>query len=602
MGDGANKTNDKRIRSKENLQSTDKTQLATKHITSLGTQPSTTQYNDSLPCADYSSEIKQNETNTIPNSNQETTSDPCHGLDNKITDDVHSKALTDLNISTSFTPDVSIAAHTANTRHTHKQNTEHAKRLNEVAAATDRLSQSVLGATKQRLDSVAESARREIFERAQHLKEIATGTNRLDLTAPGGTNPWLDSIAGSTHKEAFERAQHLKEIAAAAGRLDPAYLGYNYNNDFIYAAENALNNHINLTIKNNLQHIAAETKNKPLNTGHITHLPPISPSQGTLHRDLEHTVNELKTKIIEHKNKIKSLHYKLNSEKLNNEKTEEYINQLKNEIIELKKINEQYLDTDDIKQLSIQTTDSTQNTIPELTKFISLLSSEESFHCYVITVDIRRSTELMLKAKSSMHFQQFIVRLCEGLKAIILSNYGVFDKFTGDGVLAFFPNFHSGKDAGQLALKTAFEAHQFFDAHYRKNRNCFSTILRDVGLGIGIDYGEANLVRINSFTVVGHPVVYACRLSSANPGETLINQPAYEDIQSKYPGMFNIEETSLNIKTDGNIVVYKATSNGSELKPMIPAWAAEQQAEEQSEEKQADPPSGDAGQSQTPQA
>jgi class 3 adenylate cyclase len=62
---------------------------------------------------------------------------------------------------------------------------------------------------------------------------------------------------------------------------------------------------------------------------------------------------------------------------------------------------------------------------------------------FVMSIDIRRSTDLMLKARSAERFAEFITRLCHQLMDIIKDNYGVVDKFTGDGVLAFFPSFFS---------------------------------------------------------------------------------------------------------------------------------------------------------------
>ena len=41
------------------------------------------------------------------------------------------------------------------------------------------------------------------------------------------------------------------------------------------------------------------------------------------------------------------------------------------------------------------------------------------------------------------------------LGTTITDSYGVFDKFTGDGILAFFPEFFSGPDAGFLAIRAA---------------------------------------------------------------------------------------------------------------------------------------------------
>src|SRR5262249_51499148 len=66
---------------------------------------------------------------------------------------------------------------------------------------------------------------------------------------------------------------------------------------------------------------------------------------------------------------------------------------------------------------------------------------ENRVPAFVMSIDIRRSTDLMLKARDPRLFAEFVTGLCAKLKSLIVNNYGVFDKFTGDGVLAFFPDF-----------------------------------------------------------------------------------------------------------------------------------------------------------------
>ena len=134
--------------------------------------------------------------------------------------------------------------------------------------------------------------------------------------------------------------------------------------------------------------------------------------------------------------------------------------------------------------------------------FKNLFEKTTICNSFVLSIDIRRSTELMLKARLPHQFAQFIRGLCVTLSEIIIGNYGVFDKFTGDGVLAYFPDFYSGPDAGLFALDSALKAHIFFEKHYEENRNCFSSVLSDIGLGIGIDYGTTYMVKI--------PVSYPC--------------------------------------------------------------------------------------------
>lgn len=193
---------------------------------------------------------------------------------------------------------------------------------------------------------------------------------------------------------------------------------------------------------------------------------------------------------------------------------------------------------------------------------------------FVVSVDIRRSTELMLKARQPEQYAEFVSELSGQLTKEILGSFGVFDKFTGDGILAFFPEFYSGKDAGFHAASAALRCHQIFQNHYRKHRSRFISILQDTGLGIGIDYGNLHLVQVSgALTVVGPPVVYACRLGGAPAGSTYINQPAYEELSNNYGNYLHFEETSLNLKHEGAILAYRVTSTAKAFAPQQPEWA-----------------------------
>jgi class 3 adenylate cyclase len=192
---------------------------------------------------------------------------------------------------------------------------------------------------------------------------------------------------------------------------------------------------------------------------------------------------------------------------------------------------------------------------------------------FAMSVDIRRSTDLMLKARTPQAFASFITGLCKDLMDVVYRNHGVVDKFTGDGILSFFPEFFSGKDAGYYALAAADACHSTFDKHYRAHRNSFQSVLCDVGLGIGIDYGECHLVQVaGSLTIVGSPVVYACRLGGAPAGKTLLNQPAYEVISEKHGSCVLLNETSIEIKHEGPTLAYSAALSRSVYRPVPPAW------------------------------
>lgn len=96
-------------------------------------------------------------------------------------------------------------------------------------------------------------------------------------------------------------------------------------------------------------------------------------------------------------------------------------------------------------------------------------------------------------------------------------------------------------------------------------------MLLDVGVGTGIDYGDVHLVRIaGALTVVGEPVVYACRLGGAPAGRILLNQQAYEIIHSRYGDVTVIDSSSLEIKSEGRLFCYDAMLSNSEHAPDAP--------------------------------
>lgn len=191
----------------------------------------------------------------------------------------------------------------------------------------------------------------------------------------------------------------------------------------------------------------------------------------------------------------------------------------------------------------------------------------------VISIDIRRSTELMLKARKPELFSEFVTELTSELSNVVIRNYGVFDKFTGDGILAFFPKFYSGESAILRAIKAANECHQVFTNHYQNCRKNFNVFIKDIGLGIGMDFGEVSLVNSrNELTVVGIPVVYACRMSSAKAGDTLLNQPALEELERQSLNEVKIIESEIQIKNEGTALAFKVEIL-RELKDLTkPSW------------------------------
>lgn len=246
------------------------------------------------------------------------------------------------------------------------------------------------------------------------------------------------------------------------------------------------------------------------------------------------------------------------------------------EIDKLRGIIEELSSKQGIQHLLSSVSEDAHEKIESDEDFRNQFSSDSEVNAFVVSVDIRRSTELMLKARSPKLFADFITTLCGDLEDIFKRNWGVVDKFTGDGILAFFPEFYSGPDAGYLALRSAKLANEAFSKRYKEFRTSFTTILNNVGLGTGIDFGKVHQVRMaGALTIVGQPVVYACRMGGAPAGRILLNQPAFEVISQGYENLTTIEEALISIKSEGELVAYDVRLSNKPFTPSEPIWKKE---------------------------
>lgn len=190
----------------------------------------------------------------------------------------------------------------------------------------------------------------------------------------------------------------------------------------------------------------------------------------------------------------------------------------------------------------------------------------------VMSIDIRKSTSLMLKSKPLV-FTKFITELCEGIFSIIRDNYGILDKFTGDGILCYYPEKYSGQDALFYSIQSAKQCHDFFNKHYEKYLINFNSAL-DTGLGIGIDFGDVNLLMVlGGLTIIGDSVVYACRMSDTAANTTSLNYPAFHRARERYGEYIEFEMKIENLKNEGLTRTYKLSSFVKEYTPIKPVWA-----------------------------
>lgn len=198
----------------------------------------------------------------------------------------------------------------------------------------------------------------------------------------------------------------------------------------------------------------------------------------------------------------------------------------------------------------------------------------EEFDAVILSVDIRRSTELMLRAKTPQFYAEFINELNTKLIDAVKDNFGIYDKFTGDGLLAFFPDFYSGKDALLYALSCADACKDIFNTVFTKYHEGFTLERRITGLGAGIDCGPVYKAGVETeYTVVGSPVVYACRLSSAPAGSTYITVRAQNKLSAMNCSYYESQPIKVAIKHEATAYAFNVKKKiSSRIHLSEPAW------------------------------
>jgi class 3 adenylate cyclase len=154
---------------------------------------------------------------------------------------------------------------------------------------------------------------------------------------------------------------------------------------------------------------------------------------------------------------------------------------------------------------------------------------------FVMAADIRESTTLMKEAVTFELFAFIMDKFVTAVRRGIGRWGGWFDKFTGDGFLAYWIVQSGPEDvyderfvqaAGNI-VHTARTLIDFFHARVLEDfRNNSRNLSDGVGLSMGLDAGPGYLVEIaGELTVVGSPVVGAVRMVTAAelPKEIIAN-------------------------------------------------------------------------------
>lgn len=148
-----------------------------------------------------------------------------------------------------------------------------------------------------------------------------------------------------------------------------------------------------------------------------------------------------------------------------------------------------------------------------------------SVQAVAVVGDLRLSGLVLREAVTPALHARFIVAFTEAVRALSADNAGWFDKFTGDGFLAFWlypDDLRVPTEVISDFCLSVLPASEHLISNLRRNSRNFPV---GVGLALGLDAGPCELVRIgDSITVVGSPVVGATRMAAgARAGEALVN-------------------------------------------------------------------------------
>jgi class 3 adenylate cyclase len=163
----------------------------------------------------------------------------------------------------------------------------------------------------------------------------------------------------------------------------------------------------------------------------------------------------------------------------------------------------------------------------EKSRFERAIERRRPIDLIVLAADIRDSTTLMREAIDPYGFASTLERFTERARKTTWDHGGVFDKFTGDGFLAYWSFTSRSKDS---VLRKIFRAvrtlhSEFVERDVPQFRANSQNFVGTVGLAIGLDEGPTNVVAMaDDPTIVGPAVVGAVRMVAvAEPKEILAN-------------------------------------------------------------------------------
>lgn len=167
--------------------------------------------------------------------------------------------------------------------------------------------------------------------------------------------------------------------------------------------------------------------------------------------------------------------------------------------------------------------------------FVTKLSGTETL---VVVADIRRSQDLITYGLSPKIYREQIMGFLTEVKKILHENYGIFDRFTGDGFVAYFNEFACGlgkRDYYEMTLDACHKIQSFSAGYFDKWSGLIRKIpIEPIGLSIGVDCGSIDFKDFDGqLFAIGEACVWATRMCNAGKkGDIVFNNIPFHRICS----------------------------------------------------------------------
>ena len=165
--------------------------------------------------------------------------------------------------------------------------------------------------------------------------------------------------------------------------------------------------------------------------------------------------------------------------------------------------------------------------------FIMRMSKTDTL---VLVADIRRSQDLITYGLSPEYYREQIIGFLDEVKKILRSNYGIYDRFTGDGFIAYFNQYvceQEGCDYYEMTLDACKRIQSFAEQYFQNWSNQIRKIpVEPIGLSLGIDSGRIDFKDIDGqFFAIGDACVWATRMCNAGKrGDIIFNNIPFHRI------------------------------------------------------------------------